>query len=57
MECQMHAIAFCDLLYHCWTPDQCQCKYLMVSRMLVVASSIYIHIPLFSEDGEQVQMV
>ncbi|KAE8392584.1 hypothetical protein BDV23DRAFT_170890 [Aspergillus alliaceus] len=43
--------------HHCWTLDQCQCIYLMVSRMLVVTSSIYTHILLSSEDGEQVQVI
>lgn len=55
-QCEEHALAFCDLLYRTRAIDQCQCLYGMVGHMLVVTSTIYIHILLFSDQEEQVSL-
>ncbi|GES65067.1 C6 transcription factor [Aspergillus terreus] len=55
-QCEEHALAFCDLLYRSRATDQCQCLYGMVGHMLVVTSTIYIHILLFSDQEEQVSL-
>ncbi|CEL03791.1 hypothetical protein ASPCAL04934 [Aspergillus calidoustus] len=53
-QCDAHALAFCTLLYTCRsTPTLAhQCQYVMVGHMLVVTSTVYIHMLLFSEDDE-----
>ncbi|KAF7592257.1 hypothetical protein BBP40_000459 [Aspergillus hancockii] len=56
-QCQKHAFAFCDLLYRCRALEQCQAQYAMVAHMLVVTSTIYIHVLLFSEEEEKIRMV
>lgn len=52
-QCEEHALAFCNLLYRCRSTKQLQfqCLYVMVGHMLVVTSTIYIHM-LVSSDNE-----
>jgi hypothetical protein len=52
-ECASHARAFCDLLYLCETIPGCQCMYAMVGHMLVITSTVYMHMLLF-HDGDNV---
>ncbi|KAL2795232.1 hypothetical protein BJX66DRAFT_337233 [Aspergillus keveii] len=53
-QCDAHALAFCTLLYTCRSTSTLkhQCQYVMVGHMLVVTSTVYIHMLLFSEDDE-----
>lgn len=46
-ECARHARAFCDLLYLCEETPGCKCLYAMVGHMLVVTSTVYVHMLLF----------
>ncbi|KAL5333157.1 hypothetical protein BJX70DRAFT_392418 [Aspergillus crustosus] len=61
-QCEEHALAFCNLLYRCRAitktqPDcQCQCLYVMVGHMLVVTSTIYIHMLLFSDEEGKIKL-
>ncbi|KAL4888882.1 hypothetical protein BDV59DRAFT_210654 [Aspergillus ambiguus] len=55
-QCEKHALEFCDLLYRCRAMDKCQCLYVMVGHMLVVTSTVYIHILLFSDCSKQVSL-
>lgn len=47
-ECARHARAFCDLLYLCEQTEGCECRYAMVGHMLVVTSTVYVHMLLFN---------
>jgi hypothetical protein len=53
-QCDAHALAFCTLLYTCRSTSTLahQCHYVMVGHMLVVTSTVYIHMLLFSENDE-----
>ncbi|KAK6442736.1 hypothetical protein LTR95_001019 [Oleoguttula sp. CCFEE 5521] len=53
VECAQHARAFCDLLYLAERPPDCKCLYAMVGHMLVVTSTVYVHILLFNGDSEE----
>ncbi|KAE8151581.1 hypothetical protein BDV25DRAFT_152471 [Aspergillus avenaceus] len=53
IKCQKHAVAFCDLLYHCRALGQCQCVYVMVGHMLVITSTVYIHTLLFGDEEQK----
>lgn len=50
-RCTFHAQAFCDLLYLAEQSDNCKCLYAMVGHMLVVTSTVYMHMLLFSEEN------
>jgi hypothetical protein len=50
-ECARHAQAFCDLLYLCEQTEGCKCLYAMVGHMLVVTSTVYVHMLLFNTPG------
>lgn len=47
-ECSSHAKAFCDLLYLAERVPGCHVKFAMVGHMLVVTSTVYIHMLLFN---------
>ena len=47
-ECSSHAKAFCDLLYLAEETPGCHVKFAMVGHMLVVTSTVYIHMLLFN---------
>lgn len=51
-ECTTHARAFCDLLYQCEQMSGCRCVYAMVGHMLVVTSTVYVHMLLFNNEAE-----
>ncbi|KAL6869354.1 hypothetical protein ACO1O0_000679 [Amphichorda felina] len=48
-RCTKHAQAFCDLLYLAEQTDNCKCLYAMVGHMLVVTSTVYMHMLLFND--------
>ncbi|KAL3458768.1 hypothetical protein BJX64DRAFT_279670 [Aspergillus heterothallicus] len=60
-QCDAHALAFCNLLYRCRrntntkenNNNHHQCQYVMVGHMLVVTSTVYIHMLLFSGEKEE----
>ncbi|KAL4863286.1 hypothetical protein BDV12DRAFT_189794 [Aspergillus spectabilis] len=57
-QCEEHALAFCNLLYRCRSTTQahCQCLYVMIGHMLVVTSTIYTHMLLFSDEEAKVKL-
>lgn len=49
-RCTQHAMAFCDILYDCDAATQGQeCMYIMLGHMLVVTSTVYVHMLLFND--------
>lgn len=49
-RCTQHAMAFCDILYECDAATYGQeCHYIMLGQMLVVTSTVYVHMLLFNE--------
>ncbi|KAJ0423257.1 hypothetical protein BJY00DRAFT_310387 [Aspergillus carlsbadensis] len=58
-QCNAHALAFCTLLYSCRSTTGTlahQCQYVMVGHMLVVTSTIYIHMLLFSVEEAKTKL-
>lgn len=53
-RCKEHAKQFCDLLYTCEEIPNCECLYIMVGHMLVVASTVYMHTLVFSGREEEI---
>lgn len=49
-QCTYHAQAFCDLLYMAEQSDNCKCLYAMVGHMLVVTSTVYMHMLFFGQE-------
>lgn len=49
-RCSQHAMAFCDILYECdAATNRQECMYIMLGHMLVVTSTIYVHMLLFND--------
>ncbi|KAI5293912.1 hypothetical protein KEM52_005029 [Ascosphaera acerosa] len=55
-QCTKHAVAFCDLLYTCYEIPGCEVLYVMIGHMLVVTSTVYIHLLLFSRDEARITL-
>jgi hypothetical protein len=56
-RCTAHAQAFCDLLYLCEQTEGCKCLYAMVGHMLVVTSTVYMHMLLFNGRDSQASQI
>lgn len=56
-ECIEHARAFCDLLYLCEGIPGCVCMFAMVGHMLVITSTVYVHMLLFENGHEDLGKV
>jgi hypothetical protein len=52
--CKIHAASLCDLLYDCYKTPGCECLYIMIGHMLVVASTVHMHTLLFSAQEHQI---
>jgi len=52
-KCKLHATALCDILYRAYETPRCEVYYTMVGHVLVIASTVQLHILLFSSDDEQ----
>lgn len=51
-RCAQHALSFCDILYECdAATDGQECMYIMLGHMLVVTSTIYMHMLLFNRSS------
>ena len=49
-RCGQHAMAFCDILYECDAVTSGQeAMYIMLGHMLVVTSTVYVHMLLFND--------
>lgn len=54
-RCAQHAMAFCDVLYDCdAATDGQECLFIMLGHMLVVTSSVYVHMLLFADSSAAV---
>lgn len=52
-KCKSNATALCEILYRAYETAGCQVYYTMVGHVLVIASTVQLHILLFSSDDEQ----
>jgi hypothetical protein len=55
-RCKAHSISLCDITYAANSTPGCEALYNMVGHVLVIASTVQIHILLFDEDDEQVRL-
>ena len=53
-KCTTHALSFCDLLYTAYVTPGCECFFIMAGHLIVVTSTVYIHILLFSRREDQI---
>lgn len=54
-KCKMHATALCEILYRAYSTPGCEVYYTMVGHVLVIASTVQLHILLFSSDESQIK--
>lgn len=52
-RCKSHATALCQILYRAYDIPGCEVYYTMVGHVLVIASTVQLHILLFSSEDEQ----
>ncbi|KAJ9651398.1 hypothetical protein H2198_009313 [Neophaeococcomyces mojaviensis] len=55
-KCKAHSTALCEILYRAYTHPGCEVYYTMVGHVLVIASTVQLHILLFSLDDSQVKL-
>lgn len=53
-KCKEHAVLLCEIIYRSDEVPGCDVLYNMVGHVLVIASTVQIHILLFGVDGESV---
>lgn len=56
-KCAAHARAFCDMLYLCESIPGCRGLYAMVGHMVVVTSTVLMHVLFFGQQQQQQQSV
>ncbi|EXJ64319.1 hypothetical protein A1O7_00655 [Cladophialophora yegresii CBS 114405] len=54
-KCKGHSIGLCEILYRAYSSAGCEVFYTMVGHVLVIASTIQLHILLFSPDEAQIR--
>ena len=54
-KCKAHAIGLCEILYRSYAMPGCEALYTMVGHVLVIASTIQLHILLFDTDELQIR--
>jgi hypothetical protein len=54
IKCKAHSINLCEILYRAYTTSQCEVLYTMVGHVLVIASTVQLHVLLFSSDEVQI---
>ena len=52
----MHATALCEILYRAYATPGCDVYYTMVGHVLVIASTVQLHILLFGSDEDQIKL-
>lgn len=52
-KCKSHATALCEILYRAYETVGCEVYYTMVGHVLVIASTVQLHVLLFSSDDGQ----
>ena len=53
--CKTHSVGLCEILYRAFSTPGCEVYYTMVGHVLTIASTVQLHILLFSSDEEQTQ--
>jgi hypothetical protein len=51
--CKAHSVGLCEMLYRAFSTPGCEVYYTMVGHVLTIASTVQLHILLFSSDEEQ----
>lgn len=54
-KCRAHSTALCEILYRAYSTPGCEVYYTMVGHVLVIASTVQLHILLFSGDDNQIK--
>lgn len=54
-KCKGHSTALCEILYRAYSMPGCEVYYTMVGHVLVIASTVQLHILLFSSDEAQIK--
>jgi hypothetical protein len=55
-KCKEHAANLCSILYRANSTPGCEVLYNMIGHVLVVASTVQIHVLLYGTDEEQIQI-
>jgi hypothetical protein len=53
-KCKTHSINLCEILYRAYATPGCEVLYTMVGHVLVIASTVQLHVLLFSSDEVQI---
>lgn len=54
-KCKAHATALCEILYRAYSIPGCEVYYTMVGHVLVIASTVQLHMLMFSSNPDQVR--
>ncbi|OQV05348.1 Fungal specific transcription factor domain-containing protein [Cladophialophora immunda] len=54
-KCKGHSIGLCEILYRAYSTPGCEVYYTMVGHVLVISSTVQLHILLFSTDEVQIR--
>lgn len=54
VKCKTHSINLCEILYRAYATPDCEVLYTMVGHVLVIASTVQLHVLLFSSDEVQI---
>lgn len=54
-KCKAHSTALCEILYRAYATPGCEVYYTMVGHVLVIASTVQLHILLFGSDETQIK--
>ena len=55
-KCKAHATALCEITYRAYSTPGCEVLYTMVGHVLVIASTVQLHILLFNTDEMQIRI-
>jgi hypothetical protein len=54
-RCRAHSIGLCEILYRAYSTTGCEVYYTMVGHVLVISSTVQLHILLFGSDEVQIR--
>ena len=54
-KCKAHSIGLCEILYRAYSTPSCEVYYTMVGHVLVISSTVQLHILLFSAEEVQIR--
>jgi hypothetical protein len=55
-RCKAHAASLCEILYAANSTPGCEVAYTMVGHILVIASTVQVHILLFGDDEDEIRI-